>query len=113
MSEHAWVENFPGSITVCDKDGIMLEMNAAAEAMYAADGGRKLIGQNILDCHPARARALFCDMLAQQKTNVYTIEKRGQKKLIYQTPWYKDGEYAGFMEVSLVIPEEMPHFVRG
>ncbi len=34
------------------------------------------------------------------------------KKMIFQTPWYKNGTYAGFMELSLEIPFEMPHFVR-
>ena len=51
-------------------------------------------------------------MFANQRANVYTIEKGGKKKLIYQTPWYKDGQYAGFVELSLVIPAEMPHFIR-
>jgi hypothetical protein len=28
----------------------------------------------------------------EQKSNVYTIEKNGARKLVYQTPWYKNGE---------------------
>jgi hypothetical protein len=51
-------------------------------------------------------------MLATGQANVYTIEKDGVKKLIYQAPWYREGEYAGFVEISLEIPAEMPHFVR-
>jgi len=27
MAEHSWVQEFPGAITVCDRDGIILEMN--------------------------------------------------------------------------------------
>ena len=46
------------------------------------------------------------------QTNVYTIEKKGVKKLIYQTPWYHDGAFAGLVELGLEIPAEMPHFVR-
>ncbi len=113
MTDHAWVDEFPGSIIVCDPQGIVLEMNKKAELQYAEDGGRELIGRNALNCHPERARAIMAEMLENQRTNIYTIEKRGQKKLIYQTPWYQDGVYAGFMEISLVIPVEMPHFVRG
>jgi hypothetical protein len=30
----------------------------------------------------------------------------------HQTPWLKDGRYAGFVEMSLEIPAQMPHFVR-
>ncbi len=52
-------------------------------------------------------------LLATGERNVYTIEKLGVKKLIYQTPWYQDGVFAGLVELSLEIPAEMPHFVRG
>jgi hypothetical protein len=51
-------------------------------------------------------------MESRQK-NVYTIEKNGVKKLIYQTPWFENGEYRGFVEFGLEIPFEMPHFIRG
>jgi hypothetical protein len=44
-----------------------------------------------------------------REKNVYTIEKNGVKKLIYQSPWYYNGEYAGFVELSLEIPFEMEH----
>jgi hypothetical protein len=51
-------------------------------------------------------------MMLEKRQNIYTIEKNGVKKLIYQTPWYQDGQYAGFIELSLEIPFEMPHFIR-
>jgi transcriptional regulator with PAS, ATPase and Fis domain len=112
MSDHAWVKSFPASITVCDTEGIVLEMNDAAIEVFRADGGEKLLGTNLLDCHPQNARRLLECLMAEQKGNTYTIEKGGKKKLIYQTPWYKDGVYAGFIELSVVIPFEMPHFIR-
>ncbi len=112
MSEHLWVQDFPGAITVCDPQGIILEMNRAACETFAADGGEKLVGKNLFDCHPEQARVKVEGLMARQQANVYTIEKGGKKKLIYQTPWYRDGKYAGFMELSLVIPAEMPHFIR-
>jgi PAS domain-containing protein len=113
MSGAAWVEEFPGAVTVCDAEGIILEMNARAAAVFAADGGRALIGTNALACHPEPARAQLAGMLASGQKNVYTIEKNGVKKLIYQSPWYREGAYAGFVELSLEIPAELPHFVRG
>jgi PAS domain-containing protein len=112
MSEHPWVKSLPASITVCDTEGIVLEMNEAALEVYRADGGEKLLGTNLLNCHPQRARNLLERLLANQQCNVYTIEKGGRKKLIFQTPWYKDGQYAGFVELALYIPFEMPHFIR-
>jgi hypothetical protein len=51
-------------------------------------------------------------MLVEPTTNAYTIEKNGIKKLIYQTPWYENGVYQGFVELSLEIPFEMKHAVR-
>ena len=112
MPEHPWIKDFPAAITVCDPQGTILEMNAAAIEVFRADGGEKLLGTNVLDCHPQRAREMLEGMLASQQKNVYTIEKGGRKKLIYQSPWYKDGQYAGFVELSLVIPVEIPHFIR-
>ncbi len=107
-----WIKEFPASITVCDPQGIILEMNDCAAATFESDGGYGLIGSNLLDCHPAPAREKLEALMAARVKNVYTIEKKGVKKLIYQSPWYKDGEYAGFVEMSLEIPAELPHFIR-
>jgi len=107
-----WYTEFPGAVTVCDRDGVILEMNDKAAATFEADGGRALIGRNLLDCHPEPSRTLVADLLANPRRNAYTIEKRGVKKLIYQSPWYLDDVFAGLVELSLEIPAEMPHFVR-
>ncbi len=113
MSEHEWIKEFPASVTVCDAQGIVLEMNDRAARTFENDGGYALVGKCLLDCHPEQARAKLEAMLARREKNVYTIEKNGVKKLIYQSPWFRNsGEYAGFVEVSLEIPFEMPHFVR-
>ena len=110
--QHGWVREFAGSITVCDPDGIILEMNDKAAQTFAEEGGKGLIGKNLLDCHPEPARTKTRELLDTRRTNVYTIEKRGQKKLVYQAPWYQDGRYGGFIEVVLEIPTHVPHFVR-
>ena len=47
-----------------------------------------------------------------RKVNAYTTEKGGVKRLVYQAPWYEDGEYRGLVEVALVLPDVLPHFVR-
>jgi len=46
------------------------------------------------------------------RVNAYTIEKRGVRKLIYQAPWFRDGIVQGLVELSLEIPDAMPHFIR-
>jgi len=112
MPNHDWAHEFPGAITVCDPDGIILEMNDKSAKAFEDDGGRALIGKNLLDCHPEAARAKLEQLMRARQTNVYTIEKKGVKKLIYQAPWTKDGVYAGLIELSLEIPFDMPHFIR-
>jgi transcriptional regulator with PAS, ATPase and Fis domain len=107
-----WIDEFPGAITVCDQQGTILEMNIRAAENFRKDGGRKLIGTNLFDCHPEPARTKLKQIMDKQRLNVYTTEKRGMRKLIYQTPWYKAGKYRGFIELSLSIPTKIPHFVR-
>jgi transcriptional regulator with PAS, ATPase and Fis domain len=111
-TENAWIKEFPAAITVCDPDGTILEMNDKAVKTFEKDGGRALIGKNMLDCHPDPARGKVDRLLEARQKNVYTIEKKGVKKLIYQSPWYLNGEYAGFVELSFEIPFEVPHFIR-
>ena len=113
MTDYDWVRTFPGAVTVCDRKGVILQMNDRSVASFAADGGAALIGTNALDCHPEPSRSKLAGMLASGRANVYTIEKNGVKKLIYQAPWTRDGQSAGFVELSLEIPFELPHFVRG
>jgi hypothetical protein len=112
MTAPDWTKEFPASITVCDRDGVLLEMNDRAAETLASNGGRELIGRNILDCHPEAARGKTMHLLECAATNVYTIEKQGVKKLIYQAPWYRDGEFAGLVELSIELPPDLPHFVR-
>ena len=112
MGNHDWVKEFPEAITVCDTEGTILEMNEKAAKTFEKEGGAKLVGKNMLDCHPEPARSKTERLLATRDENVYSIEKNGVKKLIFQSPWYQNGKYAGFVELSLEIPFEMPHFVR-
>ncbi len=109
---HDWIKDFPAAITVCDTDGIILEMNAKACATFASEGGAALIGTSLYACHNPHSVAAIKEMLATGGKNVYTIEKRGVKKLIYQHPWYQDGQIAGLVEISLEIPQTMAHHVR-
>ncbi len=109
---HEWIKEFDVAITVCDKDGIITEMNDKAIATFAADGGAELIGKNIYDYHPEHCNAKIRELLITGKANAYTIEKNGLHKLIYQQAWFKDGEIAGLVEMSIVYPEVMPHHVR-
>lgn len=113
LTQNAWIKNFPGAVTVCDREGIVLEMNDKAIATFENDGGASLIGTNLFGCHSPASQTKLHEMIASEKPNIYTIEKNGVKKLIYQSPWYSDGVFSGLVELSIEIPFEMPHFVRG
>jgi transcriptional regulator with PAS, ATPase and Fis domain len=105
-----WWREFPGAVTVCDRHGVILEMNQKAVATLG--NGKSLVGANILDCHPEPARSKVRELLSSGGTNVYTIEKQGVRKLIYQSPWFEDGKMRGLVELSLVLPDPLPHHVR-
>ena len=110
--EPSWIKGFPGALTVCDTNGVILAMNEESVKVFAEDGGLDLIGKNLLDCHPEPSLSQLKQMMSTRSQNVYTIEKKGVKKLIFQSPWYDAGEYAGFIELSLEIPFDMPHSIR-
>jgi transcriptional regulator with PAS, ATPase and Fis domain len=113
MTFGKWIKGSSVAMTVCDRDGIIIEMNDKSAEIFQKDGGRELMGRNLLDCHPEPSRSKLVEMLSKPVVNAYTIEKNGVKKLIYQTPWFNEGEFAGIVEFSLEIPFDMPHFVRG
>jgi len=107
-----WFKGFDAAVTVCDSKGIVLYMNDKAVKTFEKYGGASLIGKSLIDCHPEPARTKLLGLLGNQGKNVYTIEKNGVKKLIYQAPWFDEGRYGGLVELSMEIPVAMPHYVR-
>ncbi len=107
-----WFNGIPVAITVSDTEGRILEMNDASGKVFEKYGGKDLIGNLLKDCHNNNSMAIMNKMLQEGSANVYTIEKNGIKKMIFQCPWYNNNEIAGLVEFSFVIPAEMPHFVR-
>ena len=105
-----YFEELPIAITISDRDGNILDMNQRSADVNSH--GEKSIGRNLYDCHPPRAAEILRSLYAEERKNVYTIEKNGIKKLIYQVPWYDHGNFAGLMELSMEIPQEMPHYIR-
>jgi transcriptional regulator with PAS, ATPase and Fis domain len=108
-----WTEGLRVAVTVTDAEGRILEMNAASRETFAADGGGALIGQSVFACHPEPAATKTRALFAGVRANHYTISKNGQRKMIHQLPWFEDGRFAGFVELSIPIPDELPHFDRG
>ena len=112
MDKADWMEEFPGAITITDVDGKIIFLNRQAALVFKQEGGMSLLGKNIRNCHRPESREKIRQILETGRPNVYTIEKQGRKKIIYQAAWTSDGEVRGLVELSLEIPGEMPHFVR-
>jgi transcriptional regulator with PAS, ATPase and Fis domain len=110
--EGFWLEEFPVAITVTSPDGTILTMNAQSRRTFEKDGGGELVGRNIFDCHPEPALTKTRELYERRMPNHYTVRKNGQRKIIHQIPWYRDGAFGGFVEISIPIPDELPHFDR-
>lgn len=96
------------AVTVCDTDCRIVYQNA-----MSLDVNGDMRNKVMLDCHNERSRAIIRRILSEGISNSYTISKKGKRKIIHQTPW-KDsqGIIAGIVELSIVIPEELPHYNR-
>ncbi len=96
------------AVTVSDNEGNVVYQNDSS-----SDVNGDVRGKNMMGCHNERSRQIIMHLLNDAATNVYTISKKGRKKLIYQTPWFENGVVKGLVELSIIIPEELPHYERG
>jgi len=112
FQELNWAWGTHCAITVCDLEGKVIFMNEKSRATFDREGNT-MLGKNLMPCHSAASQAKIKQMLENDTTNCYTISKHGVRKMIYQTPWRVDGKVCGLVEISMVIPEEMPHYDRG
>lgn len=103
-----WIKDFPAAITVCDPNGIIMEMNGKSKLMFEKDGGYELLGKNLLNCHPPKAQQQIEEMLREQKPNYYITEKKGQKKLVIQSPCYEGTTFTGLVEMVIELPYDIP-----
>jgi transcriptional regulator with PAS, ATPase and Fis domain len=107
-----WLKEINAAVTICDKQGIIVYMNDKSEQVFQVDGGKDLIGKSVFGCHPEPSLSKLKELLSHGSTNVYTIEKNGKKKIIYQSPWLNEKVIEGMIEISFELPTEMHHFVR-
>ncbi len=113
MEDHGfWLEGFPAAVTVTDAEGKILYMNARSRETFAKDGGGALVGRSVFDCHPEPARSKTRRLYEDRVPNDYTIRKAGRKKIVHQAPWYRDGVFAGVVEITFPIPDDLAHFDR-
>jgi transcriptional regulator with PAS, ATPase and Fis domain len=108
----SWTQELPAAITVTDAAGQICELNARSVTAFAASGGAELLGSDVLACHSDATREKVACLYRSPRANHYTIRKNGQRKIIHQLPWYRDGQFAGVVEISVAIPDDLPHFDR-
>jgi len=110
--EISWLNEFDSAVTICDVNGKIIFINDKAARMFSNDGGKNLLGSSLFDCHSEQSNEIIRKLIRENKSNTYTIEKNGIKKLIHQSPWQINGEVMGLIEFSIEIPFEMPHHIR-
>ncbi|NLV16259.1 MAG: hypothetical protein GXY50_03480 [Syntrophomonadaceae bacterium] len=104
-----WSQENQVAILVCDTKGIILSMNNKAARIFKKSGGFDLVGKSLMDCHPEYARKKIPELISNNQSNCYTIEKGGFKAMLYQTPWYQDGLVMGLVEYIFDLPPEIPN----
>jgi transcriptional regulator with PAS, ATPase and Fis domain len=107
-----WLDELPYSVTVCDREYVILYMNDESATMNKRDGGRALIGTNLMDCHSPASRKKLRRIMASGKPNIYTTEKKGVRKFVCQSQWKRRGRVGGLVEIVVRLPKEVPNFVR-
>jgi transcriptional regulator with PAS, ATPase and Fis domain len=107
-----WTENFSGAITVCDENFIITYMNKKSKMTFETPETGNLIGKNLFDFHNENSKKIILRIKETKSPNIYTIEKNGVKKIIYQSPIYDNDVFKGMVELSLEIPFDIPHFKR-
>ena len=108
----AFFNELDAAVTVCDRDGIILFMNEKACKSFEKYGGKDLIGKSLFDCHNKNSCRIIRELLREYKSNTYTVTKNSIKRLIHQTPWYRDKELMGLIEFSVELPGDMRNYER-
>lgn len=106
-----WADEVNYAVTIADRDCNIIYMNRRSRETFCKNG-ENLIGRNLMDCHPEHAQKTIRRLLTEGGSNAYTITKNGVNKLIFQSAWKLDGEIAGLVETSMVLPADMKHFDR-
>ena len=107
-----YFDHVHAALTICNEDAEIIYMNEKARKTFE-HFGEDLCGKSLYDCHQPAAAEIIKSMLTNGTSNIYTIEKEGIKKVIIQMPWFDDEQNpCGIWELSVVLPDSMPHHVR-
>ena len=107
-----WFEQLQCAVTVCGADYRILYMNEKSGEVNRESGGRSLVGKSLLDCHPAAAKRKLKRVMVSAKPNVYVVERKGKRKIVFQGQWMRRGKVAGLVEFYFELPKSLKLMVR-
>ena len=107
MNKLDWADSIGAAVTVCDANGKILYLNQQSATVFEKYGDIELVGKSLFDCHAPESVKKINELLQSGRSNHYTIQKNGCKKMVYQTPFFDNGKIAGLVEISFVIPDLM------
>ena len=93
------------AVTIADQDYQISFMNDRATAFYAEDGGAKLIGRNLLDCHRDEHKVVIRAAYARYRagdltpTRYHAQKEAGAPESIVHIPLVVEGEFRGIAEL--------------
>ncbi len=76
-------------------------MNRNSLDQYPGDDGADLIVKSILNCQPDCSRTRLTNMLTNHMPDSFIGKLPGHIHLIHKAPCYDNGEYKGFVEISI------------
>jgi len=106
-----WAKEIDATLIVCDENETIIELNDKASKVYEKDRA-SLIGSKLLDCHPEAYKPKVKKLISERRPSCYTTETKKGRHFVYHTPWFEEGEYRGFVELVIPIPEDLPNIVR-
>jgi hypothetical protein len=109
MEQDLWFKAFPGSITITNAKGMILQMNDKAAESYRDGGGHALVGKSAIGCHEEPVRQTVQRMYDEPAMRIYTTRENGQNILVTHAPFFSDGEFMGIVELVIELPEVIPH----
>ena len=74
------------AVTVCDREGKILDMNCKSRRTFLKPGQPEIIGQNVLGCHPEPARSQLADMLANPAPTSTRWKRKASKSSSSRLP---------------------------
>jgi PAS domain S-box-containing protein len=91
------------AVVICDLEHTIIYMNPSAIDHYSKYGGKKLIGQSIMDCHNEESRAKMRQVVewfatSEDNNIVYTFHNEKQNKDGYIVALRSQGKLIGYYE---------------